>query len=351
VAGDISRPIGRTYFYSVNFAKRSICVDTSQLEGKEVVAALAATCDVLLANVRPGATERMGIGPQVNDKLIETHVTGYGFTGPSSHRPGIDPLAQALIGLERAQGGQGNPPSFQAQLAPTDFTTGAMAALGTVLSLFARSRVDSAQRVEVNLLDGGILLSSQWFTRYVGRPERPLADREQYGLNPFHRLYRVEDGFLYVVADTGEHRASLAAMLGQADPGPPGPVDPDGVHPNDTAEAAAFVAAFASYNLASAGELLKSRGIPYAPAVSGASAVFFDDPHTHANDLAVTRQHPTAGRLTVTSRYVAFGNTAAEAARATPLLGQHTEEILEEAGFAREEIERFYADGLVKTEA
>ncbi len=350
LAGDISRPIGRTYFYSVNFSKRSICVDTSQPEGKEIVAALAATCDVLLANVRPGATERMGIGPQVNDKLIETHVTGYGFTGPSSHRPGIDPLAQALIGLERAQGGQGNPPSFQAQLAPTDFTTGAMAALGTVLSLFARSRVEGAQRVEVNLLDGGILLSSQWFTRYAGRPERPLADSEQYGLNPFHRLYQVEDGFVYVVADTADHRTSFAAMLGQADPGPSDAIDPDGVHPNDTVAAAAFVAAFATFDLASATEQLSARGIPHAPAVSGASAVFFDDPHTHANDLAVTRSHPTAGRLTVTSHYVAFGNTAPAAARATPLLGQHTAEILGEAGFSREKIEQFYVDGLVKTE-
>ena len=350
LTGDMSRPIGRTYFYSVNFAKRSISVDTSKPEGKRIVARLASTCDVLLANVRPGATERMGIGPQVNDKLIETHITGYGFTGPMSHRPGIDPLAQALMGLERAQGGEGNPPSFPAQLAPTDFTTGAMGALGTVLSLIARSRVEGAQRVEANLLDGGILLSSEWFTRYRGRPERPLADAQQYGLNPFHRLYEVNDGFVYVVADGAGQRASMSAALGLADPGPLEDYVPDGVHPNETAVAESFAKVFKGYDLAGATELLTAHGIAHAPAVPGASNIFFSDPHTLANELGVTRGHPTAGDLTVTSQYVRFGNTKPAAALATPLLGQHTHAILSEAGFQASEIEQFYADELVKTE-
>jgi crotonobetainyl-CoA:carnitine CoA-transferase CaiB-like acyl-CoA transferase len=114
--GDMSRPIGRTYFFNLNMNKRSVSVNTRLPEGKEVAQKIAATADVLLANLRPGATERMGLGPGVNPRLIETHVTGYGAHGPYAHRPGIDPLAQALIGLERAQGGPENPPSFAAEL-------------------------------------------------------------------------------------------------------------------------------------------------------------------------------------------------------------------------------------------
>ncbi|MGE3918579.1 MAG: CoA transferase, partial [Hyphomicrobiaceae bacterium] len=72
-AGDISRPIGRTYFYAINFNKRSLCVDTSTEHGRKVVQRIAAGCDVLLANLRPKATERMGIGPAINPRLIETH--------------------------------------------------------------------------------------------------------------------------------------------------------------------------------------------------------------------------------------------------------------------------------------
>ena len=129
--GDMSRPIARTYFYSVNFNKRSVCVDTQKEAGKKLVQRIAATADALIANLRPHATERMGVGPAVNPRLIETHMTGYGWTGPYAKRPGIDPLAQALMGLSRAQGGAENPPVFPAQLAPTDYTNGAMGALST----------------------------------------------------------------------------------------------------------------------------------------------------------------------------------------------------------------------------
>ena len=124
LTGDLSRPIGRTYFYNINFNKRSISVDTGTDAGKAFVQKVAASADALLANLRPHATERMGIGPAINPKLIEAHLTGYGWTGPYSKRPGIDPLAQALMGMERGQGGPENPPVFPAQLAPTDYTNG-----------------------------------------------------------------------------------------------------------------------------------------------------------------------------------------------------------------------------------
>ena len=221
--GDMSRPIGRTYFFNLNAHKRSMSVNTRTPEGKEVAQKVAATADILLANMRPGATERMGIGPEVlktlNPRLIETHVTGYGWRGPYAHRPGIDPLAQALMGLQRAQGGPGNPPVFPAQLAPTDFTTGAMGALGTILALFVRERTGVVQRVDSNLLNGGIILSSEWFTRYAGKPTRRLADKGQYGLDAFHRLYQVHDGWIYVVAETPAERLALCRALDCEDVG------------------------------------------------------------------------------------------------------------------------------------
>ena len=84
LTGDLSRPIGRTYFYNINFNKRSISIDTSTGAGKDIVQRVAATADALLANLRPHATERMGIGSAINPTLIEAHLTGYGWTGPYS---------------------------------------------------------------------------------------------------------------------------------------------------------------------------------------------------------------------------------------------------------------------------
>jgi len=316
-------------------------VNTRTPEGKEVAQKVAATADVLLANMRPGATERMGIGPEVlktlNPRIIETHVTGYGWRGPYAHRPGIDPLAQALMGLQRAQGGPGNPPVFPAQLAPTDFTTGAMGALGTILALFVRERTGVVQRVDSNLLNGGVILSSEWFTRYAGKPTRRLADKGQYGLDAFHRLYQVHDGWIYVVAETPAERLALCRAL-----------DCEDVRRADAD--ARLAQHFAGLTLAESLTRLQQVGVPSAPAVAGHSEIFLDDPHATANDMVGLHQHPVIGRLRLARHYIRFGNTQVVPGRPTPLLGEHTREILQEVGFSEQGIAELYTKGVVRTE-
>ncbi len=323
-------------------------VDTGTDAGKEMVQRIAASADALLANLRPHATERMGIGTAVNPRLIETHLTGYGWTGPYAHRPGIDPLAQALMGLERAQGGPDNPPVFPAQLAPTDYTTGAMGTLGTILALFARQRTGVVQRVDCNLLNGGIVLSSAWFSQYAGKPVRPLADKEQYGLSPFHRLYRLRDGWIYVVAESDDAQRALCAVAGSGDGGS-GMAEPDR-HPNDTHFAHSLADAFAGRALEETLAELKRAGVACTPAQPGDSEVFLEDPHSLANGMVATREHPSAGALSVAWRYVQFGNTEPAPGRPTPLLGEHNDEVLREIGYDEDAIRRLHSDGVIKTE-
>ncbi|MBI3329722.1 MAG: CoA transferase [Nitrospinae bacterium] len=352
--GDLSRPIGRTYFFNLNVNKRSLSVNTRTPEGKEVARKVAATADVLLANLRPHATDRMGIGQdvlrQLNPRLIETHVTGFGWSGPYALRPGIDPLAQALMGLSRAQGGPGNPPVFYSQLAPTDFTAGAMGALGTILALFARERKGVVQRVDTNLLNGGVILSSAWFTRYAGKPPRQLADRGQYGLDAFHRLYEVNNGWLYVVAETPKERRALCQALDCEGVLPEHGDIPAGQGANDERLAQALAQRFAALRLEESLTHLKRAGVPCAPAISGHSELFLSDPHAATNDLVATYQHPIVGRLRVARHYMRFGNTEALQGRPTPLLGEHTREVLQEVGFSEQAITDLYAKGMVKTQ-
>jgi crotonobetainyl-CoA:carnitine CoA-transferase CaiB-like acyl-CoA transferase len=353
--GDISRPIGRTYFFNLNVLKRSLSVNTRTPEGKNIAQKVAATADVLLANLRPRATERMGIGPDVlrrlNPRLIETHVTGFGWNGPYAHRPGIDPLAQALMGLSRAQGGAENPPVFHSQLAPTDFTAGALGALGTILALFARERTGVVQRVDTNLLNGGILLSSEWFTRYAGKPVRRLADKGQYGLDACHRLYEVNDGWLYVVADTPEERRALCRALDGEDLVREHAAAPEGRHADEAPLAQALAQRFAALPLEESLTRLRAAGVPCAPALAGDSEVFLNDPHAVANDMVATYQHPTLGRQQVARHYVRFGHTEVLQGRPTALLGEHTREVLQEVGFSEAAVAELHAKGVVKTEA
>ena len=343
--GDISRPIGRNYFYNLNFNKRSFCVDARKPGGREAIQRVAASCDMMLANLRPGATHSMGIGADVDPDLVETHVTGYGLTGPYSKRPGIDPLAQALMGLSRAQGGSGNPPSFAAQLAPTDFTAGAMATLGSILALYSRRRGGSARRVDSNLLNAAVVLSSPWFGRWEGKAKRPLGDSGQHGISAFHRLYRVADGWIYVAADTGEAEAALTGALGL------GALDPAGEeHPARSPLARAMEEAFAGRQLQEALAALNEAGVPAVEARGAASELFLEDEAAHRNGFVTEAEHPTAGRMRIAWNYIRFRDTAPSAARPTPLLGEHSADVLAEAGAGAAEIDALFASGAVLAE-
>ncbi len=353
--GDISRPTSPYYFVYLNCNKRSISVNTRTAEGQEVARRLAARADVLLDNMRPGATERMGIGAEalraLNPRLIEAHVTAYGWTGPYAHRPGVDPLAQALMGLQRAQGGPENPPVFLGRLAPTDYTAGTMCALGIAMALFARERTGVAQRVYTNLLNGGIVLSSDAFMRYEGKPPRRLADKGQYGLSTLHRLYETARGWIYLVAEEEQAWQSLCRVLGRPDLASHGRFASFRARQrHNEALAGELERAFRTRPAEEWARLLGQAGVPCAPVVEGYDQGFFTDPHALANGMVTEHQHPAFGRLTLSCGLLRFGGTAAVAGNPTPLLGEHTWSVLAEAGYSPERIRELYEKGIVKTE-
>lgn len=348
--GDMSRPIGRTYFYSVNLNKSSICIDTRTDDGRRLIHQLAAHSDALVANLRPGATERMGITMEACPTLVQTHLSGYGARGPYAHRPGIDPLAQALMGLERAQGGDDGAPVFPAQLAPTDFTTGALGAFGTVLALMHRDAGGPAQMVESNLLNAGALLAAQWFTDADDvTGGRPLADAQQFGLGPFHRLYRLADGWLYVAADEAAERERFLDWAALAPEARVLPVSANGEHPATGPLGRSIATALEGRSLAGALGELRASAVPAAPAESPASDVFLNCSHAVANGVVASCMHPTLGAMSGAWRYVRLDGTPG-ACRPTPLLGEQGAEVLEACGVAPGEVERLLGTGVLRVE-
>ena len=354
--GDIFRPGGGPLFVYANANKRSISVNTRTSEGREVAQRLASGSDVLLANMRPGATDRMGLGSdtlaQLNPRLIETHTTAFGWSGPYSHRPGVDPLAQALTGLQRIQGGVDRPPVYLSRLAPCDFTAGTLGALGAVLALVARERYGIAQRVDTNLLNAGVLISADSFMRAPGKPPRRLADHSHYGLDALHRLYQVVDGWLYLAADSDEHWRSLCSALGLAHLRDDHRFDTNQLRIDHDHELSAELAAtFGGRPLAEVLDSLGRDGVPSAPVVKYYSQAFFSDPQARENDLVAEVEHPNLGRVSLATNLVKLSGRAPGAMRPTPLLGEHTREVLADLGYTAPAIQALYDKGVAKTES
>ena len=207
-----------------------------------------------------------------------------------------------------------------------------------------------AQRVDCDLLGAAIVLSSPWFTRYSGKPERPLADKEQYGLGPFHRLYRLGDGWIYVVAESEAERRAMCTVFGCAEPKPSLLQQIDGFHPNTTPFAIELATTVAPRATTETLAALRAAGVPCSEVPPGDSDVFLAHPHTAANDLVAIREHPRAGKLRVAWQLVQFADTPGSIGLPTPLLGEHTSNVLREIGYSESEIRRLHAGGVVKTE-
>ncbi|MGH3056023.1 MAG: CoA transferase, partial [Gaiellaceae bacterium] len=128
-------------FYGWNQGKRGLALDFAKPEAREVVYDLVRKADVLVENLRPGATRRLGIDyatvAALNPRLVYGSLTGFGSSGPRGHEPGFDPLLQARSGLMTAQGGHGHDPVFLA-CAVCDYGAGLLCAYGVMAALFAR---------------------------------------------------------------------------------------------------------------------------------------------------------------------------------------------------------------------
>ena len=199
--GEISRPLGVGYFQKLNRNKKGISINTKTEEGRKIAQKLIKKVDIFLENMRPGAADRVGLGSndlnRLNPEIIQTHIAAYGYDGPYVHRPGLDPIAQSITGLQTIQGG-GKAPVFLGMLAPTDFTAGGMAALGTVVGLYNKLKYGNGTIVNTNLLSGGMLLNGEKISNYINNNELPtFINENQNGIHEFNRAYQTKDGWIY----------------------------------------------------------------------------------------------------------------------------------------------------------
>jgi len=339
-------------FMMLNRGKRGIALDLRRSEGVEVVRRLAASADVLLENFRVGTMERMGLGweelSRANPRLVYCQITGFGRTGPMAETGGFDLIAQGYSGLMSITGeGPGRDP-VKVGAPVTDITAGILAALGVVSALFERARTGRGQRVDTSLLEAGIA-HTYWQSAIAlatGASPRPLGSA--HPLSAPYQAFRTSDGWVNVGASNAATWDRLAGAVGQ--PGlrrdPRFATNADRMaHLGELCGVLEPI--FAARTTAEWLELLEAAGVPAGPVASVGEML--DHPQTIAREMVVEVEHSRLGMMrSLGSPLKLSGSPSAPAAvrRGAPLLGEHTWEILSEAGLDDAEIAALIEGGV-----
>jgi crotonobetainyl-CoA:carnitine CoA-transferase CaiB-like acyl-CoA transferase len=357
--GEISRwmappqKAGLTGFYTqMNRNKRSLALDLKSPEGITIIKKLAESADILVENFRGGVVDRLGIGCDalraLNDRLIYVSITGFGPTGPYADRPAYDPIAQGLVGMMPIQGKPfgGKPQLIQSAI--VDKTTATTAAGAALAALYARDRpggTGKGQRVDVPMIDAWAANSLADMIPVDSFMPNDMQDPAPLAVL---RTFETTDGYVVGMALQDNHFQALCHALECTElldrPG----MRNVGERVNDFGPwLDAIGEVMKRFSTADLLSRLDAAGVPFGPVKT--IREFAEDPQAKHNRTIFDAEHPEAGTL----RYVRYpGHLSATPAclhRHPPRLGEHSWEVLREAGYSDVAIERLIEDQIVGT--
>ncbi len=333
-------------FLSLNRNKRSLAVDLKSDGGREVMAELVKSADVFIQNYRPGVAARLGVDyeslSKINPKLVYVSMSGYGEDGPYAQRPGQDLLLQAMSGAMRSTGREGEPPT-PAGMYLADAITAYTAFEGALAALLHRERTGEGQLVQVNMLDAITTIQMQELSVYtVGhKPQTRSAEPHAhvYIRSPYG-TFKTSDGYLALafppLRTLGEI-ISEPALLEMND-------ERDGWEKRDEI----FALTRAKLEDRSTAEWLdafSAAGIWAGPVYGYEDLV--NDPQIAHNKTFIEYDHPTEGHIKAPGFPMRFSKTPATVERGAPLVGEHTAEVLRQAGFSDERIATLAQSGAI----
>ncbi len=358
LSGDIGRTLagrGRTggmsgKFLHLNRNKRSIALDLKAGAGRAALMRLVPRADVLLWNVRPPSMARLGLSYEevraVNPRIVYCGLFGFGQDGRYRDKPAYDSIIQGASGVaalhERVTGTPRYVPYVLA-----DRTVGLIAVQMIMMALFQRERTGEGQSIEVPMFENMVaqVMTEHMYQRTFDPPLGPAGDPRL--LDPDARPLPTGDGYLCLSANTDAQAFAFFDAIGR----------PELKHdPRFASVAARFanvreyfsVRAQALRNKTSAEwlEIFERADVPAAPYHTLESLM--DDPHLKDAGFFEAVEHPTEGRIWNMKVANRLSGGARAAWRPAPKLGQHTREILREAGYADEDVEALIASGVAR---
>ena len=330
-----------TYFLSTNRGKRSICIDLQDPEGVALVRRLAERADIVIENFLPGAADRLGLGfdalRESRPSLVYCSIAGYPDDGPDAGRPGFDFAIQGEGGVMSITGEPDGDP-MKVGVAIADITAGMYATVGILAALREAEATGTGSHVQVSLFDAQLAWLANRASDHLVAGEVPVRLGNAHPAIVPYESFRALDGHVIVAIGTDAQfarfcrEASLAELLED----PRFSTNPQRVRHRD-ALTPVLAEAIARRPVAEWLELMERVGVPGGP-VRTIPEVFEHAPfatHTHA--------HATLGPIRTVRSPIGIDGTRRTADAPPPLLGAHAGEILSEAGYTSQDVERLLA--------
>jgi len=338
------------YFLSVNRGKKSIVVDLKTDAGVALVKDLAAKCDIVIENYRPGVMDRLGLGYEalsaINPGLIYCAISGYGMTGPLRDRPSFDIVLQAMSGALSVNGEPGQLPT-KLGIPLGDLVGGINGPIGILAALYERSVTGRGRLIDVSLMDGmigmlGYLAQLAFFTG-----EDPKQQGSQHPNLVPYGTFPAKDGSIIIACLTNSFWERICQALGI-----PECINDPRFHMiekrrDNRAIVNEMISAFTQQKTVDElADLFTQYQVPHAPILGITEAL--SQPQAVARAMVVQTDHQVLGKIPIVSRSIKFLGDQQPVPTAPPVLGQHTDEILRETlGLTAEQIEKLRAANVV----
>jgi crotonobetainyl-CoA:carnitine CoA-transferase CaiB-like acyl-CoA transferase len=335
------------FYLHINRNKRSVVLDLKRPEALAALMRLVETADVLAYNVRPQAMARLGLGHdrlvEVNPRIISVGMVGFGQDGPYAADPAYEDLIQGLTAIPSMLVDAGSDHPHYVPLSFNDRAVGLNAAVALTAALFHRERTGRGQEIIVPMFE--TMVQAVYSDHMGGLTFDPALGPPGYKrqLNKDRRPYPTRDGYVCVIVYTDIHWRTFCDIIGR-----PTLMEDDPRFANITTrtEHAEAVYAFIGEEMKrrTSGEwleVLKAGDIPAAPMHTLDSLL--DDPHLRATNFIRTVDHPTEGRIRQMEVPSRWSDSPPSLRRPAPRLGEHTVEILREAGLSEPEVEAILA--------
>ena len=338
-------------FMILNRNKRGIALNLKHADGQAILLKMVRKADVLTENYRKGTLEKLGLGYDVlaaeNPGLIYCAVSGFGRDGPLGDKGGFDLIAQGFAGLMSITGEPGGPPAKTGN-SVADINAGILAVAGILAAYTHKLKTGEGQVVDTSLMEAALQQTYWHAAIYFATGQSPGATGSAHILTAPYQAFRASDGWINIGGANQANWERIADVLGHAE------WRDDARFATNTARmqnidalAAAMNNVIGTRSRSEWIEAFDKAGVPVGPVHTIGEAL--EHPQTLARGMVVDVLHPQAGPARALGCPLHFSRTPTETARAAPVLGEHTREVLHEFGYADAEIERLVSEGVIET--